>query len=201
MIDEEILVVCVFEVVKESVMRSNLLKICVVIVSIACENNSIANIQTERNEAELKIVGEVKDVIIVNFEEATQVLNLFKDNGDKTDEIDRTFKFSILRLTNSGAKLQLSTTDGISYNQKEWSISKTNDDGTEDKCVIDFSLLGMSKDGQLGQRAWDEEGNSYTFTEDDGVGEWRIIAEPVTKIKREKPGVFRGSLKISIVAG
>jgi hypothetical protein len=191
----------VFEVVKESVMRNNLLKICVIVVSIICGNNTSANIQAGQNEAELKIVGEVKDVIIVNFEDATQVLNLFKDNGDKTDEIDRTFKFTILRLTNSGAKLQLSTTDGISYNQKEWSILKENNDGTTDKCVIDFSLLGTSKEGQLGQRAWDEEGNTYTFTEDDGVGEWCIIAEPVTKIKREKPGVFKGSLKISIVAG
>jgi len=180
---------------------SDLLKVCAFVVLIyGVTDNANADIQTESNEAEMEIIGEIKDVIIVDFEKPKQVLNLFKDNGDKTDEKERTFKFTIIRLTNSGAKLHLSADDGISYNQKEWSVSKRNSDGSVDKCVIDFSLLGTSKDGQLGQRAWDDEGNSYTFKDDDGVGEWRIVAEPVTKIKREKSGVFKGSLKISIVA-
>ncbi len=181
-------------------MRSNLLKICAFVVSIVEADSANADVYAKQNEAELEILGEVKDIIIVDFKGSKQVLNLFKDSGDKTDETDRTFKFNIIRLTNSGAKLQLSVKDGISCNQQEWSILKQNNDGTTDECIIEFSLLGMSKDGQLEQRVWDDEGNSYTFAENDGVGEWRIIAEPVTKIKREKPGVFKGSLKISIVA-
>jgi len=183
-------------------MFRDLLKVCTFVVLIfGVTDNANAEFQAGANEAELEVSGEVKDVIVVDFDKPKQVLNLFKDNGDKTDESERTFKFTIIRLTNSGAKLQLSANDGISYNQKEWSVSKKNSDGSIDKCVIDFSLLGTSKDGQLGQRAWDDEGNSYTFTGDDGVGEWYIIAEPQKKIKREKPGVFKGSLKVSIVAG
>lgn len=180
-------------------MNSKLLGCCVVVAFVVCVNAVQADPNRGgRCEAEMEVIGEVKSVVVAEFEK--QKLKLFDDNGDKTGEKERTFTFTIVRLTSTGAKLKLSAGDNILRENNEWAVLKQNSD---DKCILEFSLLGTSKNGRLEQRSWDAEeddGCTYAFIEEDDIGEWSIVVEPVTKIKREKPGLYTGFLKVSIVA-
>lgn len=168
--------------------------------SVGAERES-EGITIDANSADVSIKGEVKNIISVKFNEKRKELRLFEDNGKETDEDSRTFTFKIKTMTSTGAKLKLEGKDGLSFDggNKCWLLSK---EGSENSKVVKirFLLKGMDKSGNLEPRSWDEEGFYYTFKESDGLGEWKIIANPINEVTNEESGIYKGSLKVSIVA-
>ncbi len=197
-------------------MSSKLLKICSMFVltlgmesveSLEQGENGGSSILIKANSADVSISGEVKDIISVEFDEGKKELRLFEDNGEETSSDYRTFSFEIKTMTSTGAKLKLEGKDGLSFDGSNrcWTLSKADGDTENDNIKIWFQLMGRSRgtedgEGVLEQRGWDEDGCCYTFKQYDGVGEWRIIAHSVKKITEEGSGVYKGSLKVSIVA-
>lgn len=186
-------------------MVCKLLKICSIFLifcvwRVGAEEVS-SGITIDANSADVSIKGEVKGIISVKFSENSRELRLFEDNGKETDEDSRTFTFKIRIMTSTGAKLRLEGKDGLSFDggSKCWMLSKK---GSENSKVVKirFRLKGMDKSGNLDPRSWDEEGFCYTFKESDGLGEWRIIVNPISEITNEESGIYKGSLKVSIVA-
>lgn len=173
--------------------------------SLEMEDNRESAILIKANTADVSIKGEVKDIISVEFDGEKRELSLFEDNGEETADSSRTFGFNIKTMNSTGAKLKLEGKDGLSFDEsiRCWTLSGTDDRNS--KVLIWFRLMGRSKgagdeEGALEQRGWDEDGCCYTFKQHDGVGEWKIIAHSIKKITDEKRDIYKGSLKVSIVA-
>ncbi len=188
-------------------MVCKLLKICSIFLifcvwRVGAEEVS-SGITIDANSADVSIKGEVKNIISVEFGEEKRELLLFEDNGKETDKASRTFVFEVKIMTGRGAKLKLEGKDGLSFDSKKryWKLSRVGSSSESGQVVyVEFLLYGMSKEKQLNQRAWDREGCCYTFKENDGIGEWKIIASPINEITNEESGIYKGSLKVSIVA-
>ena len=205
-----IIVVIVFFVVKGSIMNSKLLKVCAAVMLIAGTGDVMGNggsiegaggAKEDGRSVQIGMEAKVKAVLSIKSSDGNESsLQLYNDDGSKTEESKRTHKVKV-DLIGDDYELRLS---GVTLKKSEdssdhrvWVLPR-NKEGENDtkkgELKVAISVTGPDDE----ERYIDDY--SMNFSEGDTSGEWSFLVDPPElKGKRIFGGNYSATLKIEVV--